>query len=653
MYLHSVMKKSANLTIVCLWAIICSVVAKPIITSITPWFGSPEGGTELTIRGEGFHPEALFTSMVVYIGGEVCKTIEYHTSNEKIVCITPRCVSPDCLSDQQWQGGEEVSLNIYVADVTGIEDASDAFYYYGNWAPSLTKIGHYTWGQGISWVYGKIMTDLLEDVNIRIGNNFALLGDEDELNTEYFDMWSRSTLLRYKTPADVVAGHYNLTMDVQTDLSRGNRGSGVARTFPDQRPFYYTYDMTHLYNYAATLSGRTYSVGVLPVVASVTPALGSVAGGTVVTLRGSGFPPNADRITVYVAGRPCDVVSSAYTTTTVQCITRPADERQTLVASLLDSSFSTAFMDNDALLGATRSLGSAGWWFKLYDFGTWDWSSTSEYPESEVRLSGGFREGLSFGFEYLFGGRSWPDKLGYDSKQSDLRRFAADFRTVLRAPYSGVYTFSGIVDDRLYVFGRREGEVAETALFSAFFPAEYYSSSEVVSESDGVYLARGELYHLRARTVNTGGPDFTEVSVRIDPAWDAHTGQLMDYVEWTQNGTAMPGAADLADPLPSFPTDLRRLHSVQEVQAIDLDLEYRYEIQVGSVAIVCYCILAFSAKRQFNGVYLHSLKLYRVNYYCGGNGYICMCMSMYVFMYRPLRLREPRVAISSWRCWGS
>lgn len=59
-------------------------------------------------------------------------------------------------------------------------------------------------------------------------------------------------------------------------------------------------------------------------VSNVSPATGSIAGGTTLTITGRGFPTMSmkiDNVTVSVAGVPCTVLTSTYTTIT--CVTGP------------------------------------------------------------------------------------------------------------------------------------------------------------------------------------------------------------------------------------------------------------------------------------------------------------------------------------------
>lgn len=64
-----------------------------------------------------------------------------------------------------------------------------------------------------------------------------------------------------------------------------------------------------------------------PVIDSVSPATGSLAGGTLVTITGRGFPTlnMGDTLTISAGGAPCTVVSSSYSTVTCTTGARPAN----------------------------------------------------------------------------------------------------------------------------------------------------------------------------------------------------------------------------------------------------------------------------------------------------------------------------------------
>lgn len=123
----------------------------------------------------------------------------------------------------------------------------------------------------------------------------------------------------------MAAGAYNLSMTIG-DSNYVGWGSGSARTFPVQIPNGIngnTNDLSYSYQYLydATLSGTPYNFYLLPAVSSISPAMGSVAGGTVLTITGTGFSNNVSRNVVYAGGQPCTVISADFTS--LQCVTSP------------------------------------------------------------------------------------------------------------------------------------------------------------------------------------------------------------------------------------------------------------------------------------------------------------------------------------------
>jgi hypothetical protein len=429
--------------------ILSAVVAKavlttrsqpPFIASITPTLsGSAEGGSELTIIGANFAQDGLFSSRAVFVGGQTCKIIEYYSSNEKILCITPKCVTPACLSDQDWQDYEDVSLSIYVSTVEGILEGFSTFRYNGGYTPSIYKMQHNAWATGVSQVVGKLMAQNTNQLTLRIGDQFADLGAENEINDVTVSTWSRQSVLNYRPPSDMTAGFYNLSLFV--DAATPDTwwyGSGLARMYPNQESF--LYENSYLYddNFNAALSGEPFSLCLLPVVTKVTPDSGSIAGGTEVTVRGHGFSAVKEDMVVYVAGRQCDVTRTGAAgggakTEEFRCVTRPADAPAALRTSLLTSA--NEFIEPDKLLTSTRNYGSAGWWMKMWAL---QYYTNNQMTDANVQISAGVRQALSFSFIDLFGWY-WPGQLGYLSQNSDPQVFAIDFATYLVAPYTGTH----------------------------------------------------------------------------------------------------------------------------------------------------------------------------------------------------------------------
>jgi hypothetical protein len=454
-------------------------------------------------------------------------------------------------------------------------------------------MSRYTWGSATSFVSGKITAAYLDDVTVFVGNGLGensnnhrgYVGEPSELNPELWKLsgyWWTSTdyPIYYRPPSDMTAGFYNLSLSVQ-DVEEVGWGSGIARTFPEGLPLTsdYGYDYDHKYLYDSSLSGRAYSLCLFPAIAKVAPSSGSVAGGTVLTISGSGFstynPATKDSINknqVFASGQPCSVLSA--TVNTITCVTSSVQNSSLAAYIDLYNRENARPSVTEWKYNSTRSFGSPGWWINV-----WDWSSYSsnKFPLSDVRISFGLKQALSFGFYYDVGS-NWPTLLSYSSKGSNKYHYAADFTTVLIAPYSGNYVFYMDSDDDAILFGsrylydtsfRNDGIGNEVQLLST----RYSPRGSFFKSLDGsLHLERGDKYHLRVRLSNGGGgPDFVELAMRVD---------LDDHETSTNN---------------SISKVTMHHHSLKDIQIIQLSWNYQYEVQV-----YLNCLIYFLYYEQFS-----------------------------------------------------
>jgi hypothetical protein len=99
--------------------------------------------------------------------------------------------------------------------------------------------------------------------------------------------------------------------------------------------------LNDLRSYLGTGTGQLYQFQLYPVVDSISPADGSTAGGTLVTLTGRGFPnlalPLGDTVSITVQGVPCAVTFSNYTLMT--CIMGAQPSGYTTPTSLRYSTY--------------------------------------------------------------------------------------------------------------------------------------------------------------------------------------------------------------------------------------------------------------------------------------------------------------------------
>lgn len=55
-----------------------------VISHMYPVYGSVKGGTRLTIQGSGFARAGVQGTTVVFVGSQVCKQIEYYSSDVQV-----------------------------------------------------------------------------------------------------------------------------------------------------------------------------------------------------------------------------------------------------------------------------------------------------------------------------------------------------------------------------------------------------------------------------------------------------------------------------------------------------------------------------------------------------------------------------------------
>lgn len=544
----------------------------PHIFAVVPSFGSVEGGSRISIKGMGFAQAGLFTNRAVFIGGERCAEIPYYTTDTEIVCITPKCTTPECLSSPTWGSAIAVSLDVYVQTVEGVLGQSATFSYNGGYTPAIYKMSHVSRGSAPGFVQGFLASDQLASMTIKFQGNMADLGEAEpgQLNPNALSMWSSSTNVLYQAPKDMSAGFYNLSLTLALTEDQAADGqahaSGLARMFPKQKA-YSSWDASYGYNFMSSLSGTAYSVCVQPVLAKVTPALGSIVGGTLLTLRGSGFSKDASLLTVLVGGRPCAVESADMETITC----RTARDEETLSQAhnqIVRDAQGLPYFNHAFQANSSRSYGSPGWWIRM-------WNSTS-YNANRMTArnfvrSMGWKGDMQFSLSSFMS--DWPGKLNYISAASwDPAIFAADLSTNLLAPFTGIYQFYMTSDDSGNLYGRRAGEAEKLLLTTSYSGRGDYYTNPSAKKSKLVYLQRGERYPLRARLVNTGGPDYIEIGMKILPNYTS------DGLLWDD---AHPATADPSLPAYNLSSDVfRHHHTLKDIQIISLSMAYRQEQQL-------------------------------------------------------------------------
>lgn len=225
------------------WGIVVTPVPKPLPAAVSPSVGATSGGTEVTITGTNFSDGDTVT-----IGGVACTPVVV-SSDTSLTCTTGAHASG--LVDVVVTGPDERSGTL-----------AEGYYYTDNAAPTLTSIvpeaGSLSGGTEITLTG----TGFLADATVQVGgvecSNVVVIS---------------ATALTCQT---------------------GAHGAGTVDVV-----------VTNSDTQSAILAGA-YTYQAAPTVSAVSPNAGALAGGTTVTVAGTGFLSGA---TVTVGGVACNSVN--------------------------------------------------------------------------------------------------------------------------------------------------------------------------------------------------------------------------------------------------------------------------------------------------------------------------------------------------------
>ncbi|KAB1257904.1 Fibrocystin-L [Camelus dromedarius] len=274
-------------------------VLLPNIDMVLPNAGSTTGMTKVTVKGSGFAGPSA--GVRVLMGHSPCSILSVNYT--AIECET----SP---APQQL-----VKVSLLIHGVPAQCQGNCSFSYLESITPSITRVSPYSiTGSAQVLIEGEGFGALLEDISVFIGNQQFRAIDVNENNI---------TVLVTPLPA----GLYSLSVVVGTKgLALGN------------------------------LTVHS------PAVASVTPASGSIGGGTTLVITGNGFYPG--NTTVTVGDEPCQIISVS---SSEVCCRTPAGTAGTVSVKISVNavaypplSFTYALEDTPLLRGIVPSTGPPG-----------------------------------------------------------------------------------------------------------------------------------------------------------------------------------------------------------------------------------------------------------------------------------------------------
>ncbi|XP_066530272.1 fibrocystin-L-like [Hoplias malabaricus] len=250
------------------------------ITSIDPTAGSVTGGTIITVSGFGFGDDA-----VASIGNTSCDVINVNLN--QIRCRVPAGLA----------GAQTVTLSSGGMEAT----ANDSFIYDSSLTAVITGVSPQT-----TTVFGQ-RTLTVEGLNFEQQTNgsFVLVGSVDCPVLNWMD--GNITCLLPTLPPGV----YNISVSV------GNRG------------------------YPLISSGVNISIEYVLRVTGLSPQLGSLYGGTTVTITGSGFSSNLTDNIVTLGDTKCEV--TAAWDQQLQCVTQNNQQTYTVTNQGTDPTYGPGF----------------------------------------------------------------------------------------------------------------------------------------------------------------------------------------------------------------------------------------------------------------------------------------------------------------------
>eukprot|EP00007_Cunea_sp_BSH-02190019_P009900 CAMPEP_0174228976 /NCGR_PEP_ID=MMETSP0417-20130205/58_1 /TAXON_ID=242541 /ORGANISM="Mayorella sp, Strain BSH-02190019" /LENGTH=3668 /DNA_ID=CAMNT_0015306471 /DNA_START=321 /DNA_END=11327 /DNA_ORIENTATION=- len=216
-----------------------SVSVAQTLTGSSPPSGSVAGGTVLTLLGSGFSPSASQVRLQDAATGPLCEVLAAESSDTELRCVTP----PSPLS--------EVALSVHVSTNGAVNQLAAAFTYAAASTPQLDAVQPLLGSTLFS-------TELLlsgSGFGAAVANNQVYVGAHQCSVTAANSTHLSCTVAGSQQPE--AAAEVRLLVE----------GSGQAQG-------------DHQFEFALRVD-------------SVSPALGSVAGGTLLSVRGAGFPPAA------------------------------------------------------------------------------------------------------------------------------------------------------------------------------------------------------------------------------------------------------------------------------------------------------------------------------------------------------------------------
>lgn len=256
-----------------------------VISNIAPISGGLQGGTLLTINGVGFMRDGNDGITSVALANFPCEIVHYYMTDTTIVCRTPAV--PFSYNYGRFTVQVNVAGTGYGTSSTCVHSGRCQFLYSENITPRITSVNARNLVAGsIFPLTGSVLGTSLSQRDIRINGNACSVDFEGDVlyPTPVEPLSATSASCKVN---DQPAGYYDISMSVSPYTPREENGYGDAMLGD-----------LHVYNDR----GQKYVVVQFPLISAVTPQTGSTMGGGLVTISGSSFDTNCNKISVRLAG---------------------------------------------------------------------------------------------------------------------------------------------------------------------------------------------------------------------------------------------------------------------------------------------------------------------------------------------------------------
>uniref|UniRef100_H2YQB4 Polycystic kidney and hepatic disease 1 (autosomal recessive)-like 1 n=1 Tax=Ciona savignyi TaxID=51511 RepID=H2YQB4_CIOSA len=339
----------------------------PLMYSITPNQGSIEGGTLITISGNGFVSEGLSVSVgdndcrvtMVTFGSIVCTTVAHYAASTDVVVTSQGIAFPTMSYDyaamstprvftatpSEGLPGEQialagsgfgtvvagtiVTLGGVLCNVTAVTDTQidcTLGSRHGGTAPIKVNIagkGDATVTATFKYTFGVLAVSPIQG-SYGGGQQMTISGQG----------FSPQSIVKV---CSAVCEVQSTTSTSITCLTPSNANSNDATTLC-------SVSITNGDGSVTNSAQYEYATLVTPVISSVSPAFGGTGGGTRITIAGSGFKPGSGTPIVTIDGSPCVVKSS--TDDSIICVTEAHQESKKTKVQVSVGTLGIATQDN-------------------------------------------------------------------------------------------------------------------------------------------------------------------------------------------------------------------------------------------------------------------------------------------------------------------